>query len=312
MRGLKFIVGYLISLVLSVNLYAQNVPEQFKLPITFIAVKDVEGKLKYNGTGFIASIPLDSANLWLYLVTAKHVIVDEADNRLCDTIWVRINSFENSSYVLPIELYGDGPDKDVYFHSDTSVDLAVIGITANTTLLNFRSIGESSLFKSKTEFDTSYVKEGTNVFYTSMFSPYLGYKKNSPIVRFGKVSLITDEKLLWDSAKNELANLFLVETTTFGGNSGSPVFSYEMPFQLTDTSNHHNFSKDSTKMIGVIKGSYLENMPMGLKQTSAMVPTYTSNVGISGVIPSYLLYEILHSDELERIRKNLTKKSKNK
>jgi hypothetical protein len=289
------------SIILGLKLLAQNIPEAFKLPIIFIAVKDNKGKLNYNGTGFFVSVPLDSAHYWLYLVTAKHVITDEADNRLYDSIWVRVNGFKNSSYVFPITIFDRGPLQDVDFHSDPSVDLAVITVVSTSTDLDYIPIGDSHLFKSRKDFDSSYVKEGTDIFYTGMFTSYLGYRRNVPIVRFGKVSLITDEKLLWDSAKNELSDLFLVETTTFGGNSGSPVFSYEVPFSL-GLQNPRNTSKDSIMMIGVIKGSYLENMPIGFKETSSMIPTYTSNVGISGVIPSYLLYEILHGARLETER----------
>ena len=277
------------------------------MPIVFIAVPNEKGKFEFNGTGFICTIPFDSTGVWAYLVTAKHVVINENTDKPFDNIVVRINSLNDSSYSIPFKIVANGLQKNIFFNPDTSVDLVVFGIALDINVLKWASIGDNLMFKSKKDFDTSYVKEGTNIFYTGMFSPYLGYKKNVPIIRFGKMSLITDEKLLWDSAKNELSNLFLVETTTFGGNSGSPVFSYDLPYRFIDTLNHHDPLKDSVKFIGIIKGSYLENVPIGFKQTSNMIPTYTSNVGISGVIPSYFLYEILYGSELKKVRQGYKK-----
>jgi hypothetical protein len=39
--------------------------------------------------------------------------------------------------------------------------------------------------------------------------------------------------------------------------------------------------------------------------TSTMTPTYSSNIGIAAIIPSYLLYEILEDLPLKTMRKNL-------
>ena len=300
----------ILLLFLSTQLFSQNIPSQYKLPIVYIEIPDNYGQYKPNGTGFVVRIPLNMHRGWEYLVTAKHVIVDSYTKKVYDTILLRLN-LKNGSFTEGfIALNQNAPNKNVFFSNDPSVDLAVIPISLLDTVFDIKFIPVSNLFRSRRDFDTSYVREGTNVFYTGLFSPYLGYKKNEPIVRFGKVCLITDEKIVWDSAKSEISDLFLVETTTFGGNSGSPMFSYPFPLPTSDTSIHRDSSKDSVDFIGIVKGYYGEKTALDYDKvnTSIMIPKYTSNVGITGVIPSYLLYEILYLPELEQARQTEKRK----
>ncbi len=77
------------------------------------------------------------------------------------------------------------------------------------------------MFKFKREdFKKLNIREGTEVFFTGLFVPYSGYERMYPIVRFGRVSLVTEEKIKW---KDQLMDLYLIESGSFGGNSGSPV-----------------------------------------------------------------------------------------
>jgi hypothetical protein len=170
---------------------------------------------------------------------------------------------------------------------------------------DYLSIPESMLFMSKEELDSSYVKEGTNVFYTGLFSPYLGYSSNSPIIRFGRIALLPKEKIFWDSS-NIRQELFLVETTTYGGNSGSPLYCYDNPQKI---GGGVVFDNKPVKLAGVIKGYSGEKEPIEYVPSS-MNLTYTSNIGITAVVPSYLLYQILEGAVLSKSREDILKSLK--
>lgn len=296
------ILCFFIFLNVSSVVCAQEIPATFKKPVAFIFIKNNADKIVPNGTGFFVSIA-DSSKIplnFIYLVTAKHVIQDQLTKKFFDKIYIRINKRNSTFDTIPLQLIAQN---GVSFVSEDNVDLAVIPLAPDISRYDYEAIPINVLFKTKEEFDSSYVKEGTNVFYSGLFSPYLGYNSNSPIVRFGRVALLPNENIFWDSA-NAKQNLFLVETTTYGGNSGSPLFSYFSPFQI-----HGNVivGNSQIKLAGIIKGYSGEKTPIEYVQAS-MNLMYTSNIGITAVVPSYLLYQILHQKSLQNLREAILKK----
>ena len=115
------------------------------------------------------------------------------------------------------------------------------------------------------------------------------------IVRFGQVALITEEKIDW---KGEKTDLYLIEAGSFGGNSGSPVFFYlgseREPGSII-------VGPPVLKIAGVMQGTFLDAQEIKVAQTKA-TPFSLSNMGIAAVVPCYKLYEILHSEEIKKIR----------
>jgi hypothetical protein len=51
--------------------------------------------------------------------------------------------------------------------------------------------------------------------------PVIGTRRNYPVIRFGRVAMITEEKVKFGDYE---ADLYLVETGSYGGNSGSPAW----------------------------------------------------------------------------------------
>jgi hypothetical protein len=304
---------FLISfIVLSRIVVAQNIPSKYKKTVVFLSTIDGNGKVTPSGTGFFVLVA-DSPNLFGYLVTAKHVITNKENKMLYPGLQMRFNRRNQSFAALSVALFIDGHAKNVFTHTDTSVDLAVIPGIIDIKEADIQFSVENELFKSKMDFDTSYIKEGTNIFYTGMFSPYLGRKHNSPITRFGKVALLADENIVFDSME-PAEDLILAETTTFGGNSGSPVFAYGSDYKIdshdpSDPINSKEQNHVPIYLLGVIKGYFGENSPIQFIAASAMIPTYSSNVGITAIVPSYFLYEILEGEELKNQRKKINHKN---
>jgi hypothetical protein len=162
-------------------------------------------------------------------------------------------------------------------HTDPSVDIAVIPYAPPNSSYKFNYLDTSFIYDRKS-FKSLPLEEGAEVFFTGLFTPYdVGEKKIYPISRFGRIALIPEERLDWVGMKREM---LLVETSSFGGNSGSPVY-----FTI-------NFPNGTRKLAlgGVLNGTYRDAAEIRVIETSGnFQPFAIYNNGISGITPVYLL-----------------------
>jgi hypothetical protein len=286
---------------------AAPIPQDVKRAVTFIFSPNKSGQPMANGTGFFVGVTneYDPNLVNPYLVTAKHVLTEKKTNSFFPHIWIRINKRSGDSHYFKISLSGTGAAQ-VFTHEDPNVDIAVIPIVFDTNVIDFKYIPEN-LITTKEMFENLKIAEGDEIFFVGLFTGYYGIEKNYPIMRFGRVALITDEKIPWldkNSNKAKLLELYLVETQSFGGNSGSPVF-----FWLDPTRDTKLMSIGPHKLLlaGIMKGNYSEAKPIKLVETNVLPLAY-ENVGIAAVIPAYSLHEILFCDELRKFR-HLKKKN---
>ncbi len=271
----------------------QGIPTEIKKVVGFIYAKNDKGEIKPNGTGFFVGISDSiSKKTFVYLVTAKHVL--KKQNSFLDTIYVRLNKRDSLSEIRNIPLSFNGINKNIFVHNDKTVDIAVIPITPDPSIFDYLSL-PANMLSNKKSFKELDIREGSNVFFTGMFTPFLGSKRIFPIVRFGRVALITDEKIPWD---NEMTNLYLVESSSYGGNSGSPVF-----FYLGADRGDGNLivGTPELKLAGIMKGYFGESSPIKIIETQKILVS-DRNLGIAAVVPSYFLEEILFSPELRKLR----------
>jgi hypothetical protein len=140
-------------------------------------------------------------------------------------------------------------------------------------------------------------REGSEVFFAGMFTPHMGSRRNFPIVRFGKLCLITDEKIRFDG---EDRDLYLIEGYCFGGNSGAPVFfltGYENPPGI-DLG-----ARRGMKLAGVLVGYFGVGVPVQTIVTGSRTNNVAfENMGIAAVVPAQKVYEILFSEQEKKRR----------
>lgn len=282
-------LSLLLTLFISMHSYAQLMKE-IKSAVSFIYVKDSLGNPVPNGTCFFVRVKSkkDSLNSFPYLVTAKHVL-QKKDGSFYKEIFVRMNTIDSSSKLTYVEIDASSIYKNVFLHSDPSVDIAVIPYIPPKKDYLFKYLDETFLLD-KTQFKGLPIEEGTEAFFTGLFTAYTGEKKIYPIARFGRIALITDEKIDWVGMKREM---MLVETSSFGGNSGSPIY-----FKVL-------YPNGTTNLIlgGVLNGTYRDAAEIKVVETSGNFTPYAIyNNGISGITPVYLLREILYSQESQRLR----------
>lgn len=287
----KFLI--IITFLLSNVLIAQAIPTEIKKVIGFIYAKNDKGKIAPDGTGFFVGVSDSiSKKTAVYFVTAKHVLKNQ--NSFLDTIYVRLNRRDSLSETRSLPLSTTGKTKNVFTHNDETVDIAVIPVRPDPTIFDYLTL-PTEMLTNKKSFKELNIREGSDVFFTGMFTPFLGNKKIFPIVRFGRVALITDEKIPWG---NEMTDLYLIESSSYGGNSGSPVFFY----LGTDRGDGGIvIGQPQLKLAGIMKGYFGENSPIKIIETQK-TPVSDRNLGIAAVVPSYFLEEILFSAELIKIR----------
>ena len=300
---MRIIFPIIISLLFisTDNISATTIPKEVKDVVTFIFIKNDSGQVIPNGTGFFVGVKDENdPNIsYIYLVTAKHVLLDDKTSSFFNSIYIRLNKKTGDSQIYEIPLCGPNAVK-VYIHKDSAVDIALIPLAPDPNIFDCKVI-PVDMITTKEIFKESRIREGDDVFFVGLFTPYYGDQRNYPITRFGRVALITDEKIPWKDKKDaapKMLDLYLVESQSFGGNSGSPVFFY---LDATREPGSIVIGAPTLLLAGVMKGCYLDAKEIQVAETNK-IPISLENVGIAAIVPAYRLYEVLFSDELRKIR----------
>jgi hypothetical protein len=272
------------------------IPSEIKSVVAFVFIVNEEGKLIPNGTSFFVGVKnLTNPNVFaVYLVTAKHVLCKPKTNDFYDKVFVRLNKKEGGSDIGPIPIKAEGEKKNVFTHNDPSVDLAVIPFLPDQSRYDFKFLPDD-MITTKETYKSLKIREGSDVFFAGLFMPHPGAEKNYPIVRFGHVALVTEERIAW---QGKLMDLYLIEVGSYGGNSGAPVFFYlgseREPGSIV-------VGPPILKLAGVIQGTFLDAHEIQIIETKK-VPIAISSMGISAVVPGYKLYEVLFNGEVKKNR----------
>lgn len=293
------VLSIIFILVVVTLIMAIPIPPKVKEIVSFIFVPGKDGKPIPYGTGFFVGVKLSERPEYsaIYFVTAKHVLRRPDNRSFYSAVFLRLNKKGGKAEMIRLPLSVSGIRKNVFVHKDSTVDLVVIPVSPDSQRYDYKFLPEDYI-TTKDDYKELKIREGSEIFFTGLFSHHIGEYRNYPIVRFGRVSLVTDEKINWGGQKTEL---YLVESASYGGNSGSPVFFYLGAEREPGTLRVGN---PVLKLAGVMMGSFGERRPIQIIET-AKVAFAISNIGIAAVIPAYKLHEILFGEELENQRKNI-------
>jgi hypothetical protein len=297
---LVILLNVLLAVQLSTDAAGTTIPANVKDSVSFVFVRDSKGKEAPLGTAFFVVVKhaKDPAIGHFYLVTAKHVLQDDK-KQYWPLIFIRLNKRAGGAESIAIPLQGKSA-APIFVHSDPGVDLAVIPMAPDQDVYDYKVVPED-MFASIEKVKELKITEGDEVFFTGLFASFYGERKNYPIVRFGRVALITDETVPWpeDTNKEPLAlHLYLIEAQSFGGNSGSPVF-----FYLTGMRDPAQIRLGGYDLVlaGVMKGYFSNGSEVKIFETRK-TPYSFQNVGIAAVVPAYQIREILYSPEVRAYR----------
>jgi hypothetical protein len=296
LASLRAALLLLTSITFLSRVHAAPIPLEIKKVVAFIYYQPENStNAAPNGTGFFVGLPsnVDTNRFFLYLVTARHVL-RPSENVWLPKVYVRLNLRDGTSTNVPLSVVESGAGQNVFTHDDITVDIAVIPFTPDFSICDCKFLPVEAI-TSEVDFKNLDIHEGSDVFFTGMFVNHLGVKHNTPITRFGKVALITDEKIDWVTGKTDL---YLMEANAYPGNSGAPVF-----FQVGNERANGSIVLGSPliKLAGVLSGTYFDRQP--IKTLSVSTNQFvTPNLGIAGVVPAYELKEILFSSKLQQSR----------
>lgn len=255
-----------------------RIPDSVKKCVAFIGT-ELDGKRRYCGTGFFVTVSskVFPEAKFLFLVTAKHVVAEITGNKF----FVRVNLKDGQA----ADFNGLGNEK-WWFHPDESkaCDVAVFNLRIPpevSSQLDFAQLPiETCLDDGKIK--TLEIGEGDDVFAVGLFAHHHGTKKNNPIIRTGNIAMMPDEPV--PTSKFGDMEVYLIESRSIGGLSGSPVFVLKQT--VTNWAIH---------LLGLIHGHWDVD-------TNAIIDTHTSdksgikagvNVGIAMVAPAKKIVETI-------------------
>ncbi|MGH7254265.1 MAG: hypothetical protein ACREI3_00680, partial [Nitrospirales bacterium] len=146
-------------------------------------------------------------------------------------------------------------------------------------------------------FKQAKIREGDEVFVTSLFSPLVDAGWNLPVLRFGRIALLPGRKLPIQGTGVEL---ILVELLSSAGSSGSPVFLYRPAVEGQAPTLEH---PGELLLTGILRGGFFKADELRLsKEEDQGIRVSVQNLGMSGVVPAPYLRDILFSDSVKQAR----------
>ena len=277
-----------------------RIADLVKRSVGFVGIKTPEGT-RWGGTVFFISIeekyPVHGDAIlrrkFRYMVTAKHV----ADRLECGDSVIRFNSVRGRH----IELETIGMKWWKHPTESESVDSAVAPLAFRSDL-DAVTIS-NSLFATPDVLDKYEIGVGDEVYVAGLFTRITDTAKNQPVVRTGHIAMMPDEKIPF--AELGMIDAYLIETKSFGGLSGCPVFvRHTVSIPLTEEPNGPPIGKfkrlyggGSSYLLGSMIGHWRvpDEADPALKEAL--------NLGFAAVVPIYKIIEVLHHPELVEMRK---------
>lgn len=252
-----------------------NLPPGLRHSAVFL-VEERASRFVPCATAFIVSVCQDDSNEgYSFLVTARHCL--EQANKTA-RIFVRLNT-ESGFIDHPI------PHIDGWLqHATNDVAILHFDLPADSVIA---AIPHSMLLESDSE---TYLSEGDEVAFVSLFSPHPGTRRILPVLRTGRIALLPHELVHVQLGSRQSAEVsaYLIESYSWGGCSGAPTF-VNCPSKSSDL-----------RLMGLVNGHHeLYREISG--EPGVRVPL---NAGMAIVVPSSCIIELLDAEmELNSDRK---------
>ncbi len=181
-------------------------------------------------------------NGWKFLVTAKHVLAGQS------SIQIRLNSTHELKFVCKkIELQLQGRGKNILFAPD-GVDLVAVSLPdiadSDPTVIT------SSLLIDQAKMKEWNIGVGTEVLTIGYLYGFGGLSANYPVVKFGHISLITDESWYATPDSHVMEKGYVLDLSNAPGLSGAPVLTHGIEFETGP----FRFRELPPYLVGVVKG----------------------------------------------------------
>lgn len=280
-----------------------RINEDIRKSAFFIGVQDDKGDFVPFGTGFLVG--------WFpggfsFVVTAKHVIEDAAATKR--PVLFRVNKKSGGAHL--------GQFAGPWYHHPTipKCDIAVAGVAISHDTFDIKYCGLPRGALSDDYIRKNDVGCGDEVFVTGLLARHFGKTRNIPIVRMGNIAAMPEEPV--DLGEYGHQEVYLIESRSIGGLSGSPVFLNTPPFRIVDTqitqADGHQRDYLMGVNIGLFKAQPLRDSvpsePMAHREEFLEL----MSSGIAVVVPVQRIIEIIQSAPIKDImERSLAKLHKN-
>lgn len=214
-----------------VMMMAAPIPPEVKKVVAFVFLQSASGQAVANGTGFFVGIadPANKDRSFGYFVTARHVVSQAGGGPLYKEVFLRLNKNDGkTSEFVKLPLSGSGPSKNVFTHSDPSVDIAVIPAVPDQKMFDFKLL-DQSLLTTKDDYRTLNITgfDAPSMHTMYIDKPMQGHGLMQAIARVNRVfkdkpgGLVVDYLGLADELRQAL------QTYTESGGKGRPEIDQE-------------------------------------------------------------------------------------
>lgn len=279
-----------------------RISDTVKRCVGFVGIREGSG-IKYGGTVFLVRVNEESEirggakfkTHFIYMVTAKHV-AEKLDGSDCV---IRFNNREGRTVIF------EAHEIRWWYHPTESavVDSAVAVFKPPDELNIDAATISDSLFATPELISEYEIGIGDEVYVAGLFTRVTETAKNQPVVRTGNIFMMPDEKI--EFGEIGLIDAYLIETKSFGGLSGCPVFvRHTVSAPLTQEVGRPPIGRfgrlyggGSSYLLGSMIGHWI--VPEGTNPELAEA----LNVGVAAVVPMYKIQEVLNHPELVEMRK---------
>lgn len=275
-----------------------KIPPEVEKCVAFICCNTEKG-MEFAGTAFFASIPFHGleGRVFVYLVTAKHIVEGMRQKSLDQIIHVRVNKKNGGADFIEINM-----DMVKFHPSDPGIDVAVIQMPRLTHFIDLKFVPLNSMVATDEIIEKEEINIGNELFLVGLFTMHSGSQRNIPIVRVGNIAQMPEEPIV---TKRGPMEAYLIEARSIGGISGSPVF--VRMGGVREREGQMQIRADSYYLLGLMHGHWDLEMPGA--ETDTIIEDALKregiNMGIAVVIPAQKIMETINQEELVDFRKRM-------
>lgn len=257
------------------------IPKFYMDSVVSIGIKNNE-KIKWIGTGFIVAKAKNEKQVWLYLVTNKHVLKNKNE------IWIRIGKEgSNETAEIEISLLNQNNNPNYSVHPDDKIDIAAIFINGgflmeNNYFTGFLDIDKNAM--TSEELRNHGVSEGNLAYMLGYPMGLVDIKSKNPICRMGCIARMSNAQI--QDTKN-----ILMDIQNFPGNSGSPVVLKPEFTSITGTE-----ALSRSVLIGIIHSYIPYREALISEQTGETVEMRIENSGLANMHPVEFIREVVNME----------------
>lgn len=274
------------SIIIIIKLFREEyimalIPKFYMDSVVSIGIKN-NGKVKWIGTGFIVAKAKNEKEVWLYLVTNKHVLKNKSE------IWIRIGKEgSNETEEIEISLLNQNNNPNYSVHPDDKVDIAAIFISGGFLMENNYSTGFLDIDKNamtSEELRNHGVSEGNLAYMLGYPMGLVNVKSKNPICRMGCIARMSNAQI--EDTKN-----ILMDIQNFPGNSGSPVVLKPEFTSITGTE-----ALSRSVLIGIIHSYIPYREALISEQTGETVEMRIENSGLAYMHPVEFIRKVVNME----------------